>query len=134
MSLIWGNAYFFKEQKLRQYVTGDISRPTQATAEIDEKYAEQLKDCDRKNHQIITWHLNTSIPRLHLHFGQFDTVKEAWTHEDQWYTTIDLSHLYRPTKERSNLKQERGQPVKKFLLKWILFGIINYVWACLEKY
>ena len=41
-----------------------------------DKYIEKLKDLDNKNHQIITWLGNTSIPTIHTQFDAFDIAKD----------------------------------------------------------
>ncbi|MED6197110.1 hypothetical protein PIB30_118152 [Stylosanthes scabra] len=121
---------FLKGRKLWRYVTGDITcpvKPTVAAAttttdstskseeEVQKDFASQLEDWDNKNHQVITWFRNTSIPRIHLQFGRLETAKEVWDHLATRYTIADLSHQYQLLKELNNLKQERGQPIYEFL-------------------
>ena len=58
---------FLIGRKLWRIVTGDITKPTaqDKDKEGDNKFIERLEDCDSKNHQIITWLGNTSIPAIH---------------------------------------------------------------------
>ena len=66
---------FLIGRKFWRIVTGDIVKPVRNTDENDAKYAERLEDWDSKNHQIITWFCNTSIPSIHIQFTEFDTAK-----------------------------------------------------------
>ena len=51
---------FLIGQKLWQIITDDI------TKQDDSKFIECLEDWDSKNHQIIKWLGNTSIPAINL--------------------------------------------------------------------
>ena len=110
---------FFIGRKLWRIVTGDIIKPVkptppmknikdtteyidtdpsdvtvqETTAETD-KYIERLKDWDSKNHQIITWLGNTSIPAIHTQFDAFDTAKELWDFLSTRFQSIGLAHYY----------------------------------------
>ena len=57
---------FLKKRKLWRYVTRDIEAPIQGVAKTATKYIKQLEKWDSKNHQIITWIWNTSIPSIGL--------------------------------------------------------------------
>ena len=46
--------------------------------ESDTKFADRLEDWDSKNHQIITWFRNTSVPAIHIQFADYDSAKEIW--------------------------------------------------------
>ncbi|GKV09272.1 hypothetical protein SLEP1_g20797 [Rubroshorea leprosula] len=81
---------FLKDRKLWRYITGDITLPQKVANETDKKYVDHLEDWDNKNHQIITWFRNTSIPSIHLQFGRYETTKEVWdllvARSDLWKT------------------------------------------------
>ena len=76
----WSQAMssFLKGRKLWRYVTGDIKAPTQGAAETPTEFIVRLEEWDSKNHQIITWIRNTSIPSISLQFGRFDTAHAIW--------------------------------------------------------
>ena len=127
---------FLKGRKLQRYATGDITCPTKATGEADQKFAERLEDWDSKNHQIITWLRNTSIPSIHLQFGQFETAKAVWDHLAQQYTSSISSHHFQLIKELSSLKQEKGQPAYDFLAQmeviWNQLTLSEPMWKDVE--
>ncbi|GKU90371.1 hypothetical protein SLEP1_g4371 [Rubroshorea leprosula] len=108
---------FLKGRKLWRYITGDITLPQKVTGETDKKYVDRLEDWDSKNHQIITWFRNTSIPSIHLQFGRYETAKEVWDLLAARYTTSDLSSQYQLWEELHNLKQERGESITSFYAK-----------------
>ncbi|GKV15773.1 hypothetical protein SLEP1_g26525 [Rubroshorea leprosula] len=108
---------FLKGRKLWRYITGDITLPQKVTDETDKKYIDRLEDWDSKNHQIITWFRNTSIPSIHLQFGRYETAKEVWDLLAARYTTSDLSSQYQLWEELHNLKQERGESITSFYAK-----------------
>ncbi|GKV32397.1 hypothetical protein SLEP1_g41007 [Rubroshorea leprosula] len=108
---------FLKGRKLWLYITGDITLPHKVTDETDKEYVDHLEDWDSKNHQIITWFRNTSIPSIHLQFGRYETTKEVWDLLAARYTTSDLSNQYQLWEELHNLKQERGESITSFYAK-----------------
>ncbi|TYK13837.1 Integrase, catalytic core [Cucumis melo var. makuwa] len=57
---------------------GDITKPTKQDKEDDSKFIERLEELDNKNHQIITWLSNTSIPAIHTQFDAFENAKEYY--------------------------------------------------------
>ncbi|GLT91845.1 hypothetical protein SLE2022_097130 [Rubroshorea leprosula] len=83
----------------------------------NKKYVDCLEDWDSKNHQIITWFRNTSIPSIHLQFGRYETAKEVWDLLAARYTTSDLSSQYQLWEELHNLKQECGESITSFYAK-----------------
>ena len=111
---------FLKGRRLWRYVTGDIVCPTaelidQLEEGTNAKLIDQLEEWDSKNHQIITWFRNTSVPGIHLQFGRFDTAKEVWDHLQHRYTSRGLSRRYQLLKELHDLKQTPGLGVFAFL-------------------
>ncbi|GFY94155.1 hypothetical protein Acr_09g0006010 [Actinidia rufa] len=82
---------FLKGRKLWRYVTGDIKAPTQGAVETPTEFIVRLEEWDSKNHQIITWIRNTSIPSISLQFGRFDTTHAIWDFLVTRYTTADLA-------------------------------------------
>ena len=66
--VLWAQAIssFLKGRRLWRYITGHITEPVKANDDTDEKFADRLEEWDSKNHQIITWFRNTSIPSIHL--------------------------------------------------------------------
>lgn len=106
---------FLKGRRLWRYVTGDKKCPTKGKDDTADAFADKLEEWDSKNHQIITWFRNTSIPSIHLQFGRFENAKEVWDHLKQRYIISDLSHQYQLLKDLSNLQQQTGQPVYEFL-------------------
>ena len=125
-----------KGRKLWCFVTSHFPKPTKQKDEDDNKYLDRLEDWDSKNHQIITWLQNTSIPSIHLQFGQFETIKAVWDHLAQRYTSSDLSHRFQLIKELSSLKQDKGQPVYDFLAQmeviWNQLTLSEPVWKDVE--
>ena len=106
---------FLIGRKLWRIVTGDITKPVKPTPPMDttenidtdpsdvtvqettaetDKYIERLEDWDSKNHQIITWLGNTSIPAIHTQFDAFDTAKELWDFLSTRFQAIGLAHYY----------------------------------------
>ncbi|KAJ1411699.1 hypothetical protein SESBI_21016 [Sesbania bispinosa] len=61
---VLGMKSFLIGRKLWRIVTGDIRKPTKAKDETNEKFVERVEDWDCKNHQIIAWFRNTSIPSV----------------------------------------------------------------------
>ncbi|GKV01836.1 hypothetical protein SLEP1_g14354 [Rubroshorea leprosula] len=52
--------------------------PEKGVEEPDDKFVDRLEEWDSKNHQNITWFLNTSTPSINLQLGRYDTAKEVW--------------------------------------------------------
>ena len=77
---IWSQemSSFLKGRRLWRIVTGSVLAPVQQKDEADNAYWERLEDWESKNHQILTWIRNTSIPSIKLQFARFDTAKEVW--------------------------------------------------------
>uniref|UniRef100_A0A6N2MZ92 Uncharacterized protein n=1 Tax=Salix viminalis TaxID=40686 RepID=A0A6N2MZ92_SALVM len=63
---IQGMKNFLIGHKLWRIVTGDIIKPTKEKDETDTKFADRLEEWESKNHQIITWFCNTSVPAIHI--------------------------------------------------------------------
>ena len=57
---------FLKGRRLCRYVTGDTSKPVTEIGESSATLAKRLEEWDSKNHQILTWIRNTSIPSIRL--------------------------------------------------------------------
>ncbi|KAA0051092.1 UBN2_3 domain-containing protein [Cucumis melo var. makuwa] len=76
--ITWTNQMqsFLIGRKLWRIVTGDITKPTKQDKEDDSKFIERLEEWDNKNHPIITWLSNTSIPAIHTQFDAFENAKE----------------------------------------------------------
>nr|GLL19502.1 uncharacterized protein LOC109839290 [Ipomoea trifida]GMC63109.1 retrovirus-related Pol polyprotein from transposon TNT 1-94 [Ipomoea batatas] len=107
---------FLIGRKLWRIVTGDIVEPTQNVGvEDDDEYVDRLEDWDSKNHQIITWFSNTSIPSIHIQFAKFDTAKQIWDLLSNRYKTTELAHYYQLLTTLNNLRQDSGQSVNDFL-------------------
>ena len=71
---------FLKGRRLWRYVTGEITKPTKQGNEDETKFYERLEEWDSKNHQILTWIRNTTIPSIKLQFGQFETAQKCGTY------------------------------------------------------
>ncbi|GFZ06929.1 hypothetical protein Acr_18g0010990 [Actinidia rufa] len=106
---------FLKGRKLWRYVTGDIKAPTQGAAETSTEFIVRLEEWDSKNHQIITWIRNTSIPSISLQFGRFDTAHAIWDFLVTRYTTADLACQYQLMTSLCRQRQEPGQSISAFL-------------------
>ncbi|KZV40897.1 hypothetical protein F511_05142 [Dorcoceras hygrometricum] len=106
---------FLIGRKLWRIVTGDITTPTKQQDETDDRFADRLEDWDSKNHQIITWFRNTSIPSIHIQFADYNTAKEIWDFLSNRYKTTGLAHYFQLWTTLHNLKQESGQSVNDFL-------------------
>ncbi|GFZ10946.1 hypothetical protein Acr_22g0003440 [Actinidia rufa] len=113
----WSQAMssFLKGRKLWRYVTGDIKAPTQGAAETPTEFIVQLEEWDSKNHQIITWIRNTSIPSISLQFGRFDTAHAIWDFLVTRYTTADLACQYQLMTSLCRQRQEPRQSISAFL-------------------
>ncbi|KAJ1394467.1 hypothetical protein SESBI_34169 [Sesbania bispinosa] len=73
-----GMKSFLIGRKFWRIVTRDIRKPTKAKDETNEKFVERLEEWDSKNHQIITWFRNTSIPSIQVQFTDYNSAKEIW--------------------------------------------------------
>lgn len=51
------------------HVSGQCKALDLKEGETDGAYAPHFEDWDGSNHQIITWHCNTSTPTVHMEFG-----------------------------------------------------------------
>ncbi|PSR91122.1 Enhancer of mRNA-decapping protein [Actinidia chinensis var. chinensis] len=113
----WSQAMssFLKGRKLWRYVTGDIKAPTQGAAETSTEFIVRLEEWDSKNHQIITWIRNTSIPSISLQFGRFDTAHTIWDFLATRYTTADLACQYQLLTSLCRQRQNPGQSISAFL-------------------
>ncbi|GFY84590.1 hypothetical protein Acr_03g0013640 [Actinidia rufa] len=113
----WSQAMsnFLKGRKLWRYVTGDIKAPTQGAAETPTEFIVRLEEWDSKNHQIITWIRNTSIPSISLQFGRFDTAHTIWDFLATRYTTADLACQYQLLTSLCRQRQDPGQSISAFL-------------------
>ena len=113
----WSQAMssFLKGRKLWRYVTGDIKAPTQGAAETPTEFIVRLEEWDSKNHQIITWIRNTSIPSISLQFGRFDTAHTIWDFLATRYTTADLACQYQLLTSLCRQRQNPGQSISAFL-------------------
>ncbi|XP_050888819.1 uncharacterized protein LOC127093974 [Lathyrus oleraceus] len=112
---VQGMKSFLIGRKLWRIVTGDVVKPTQGEDESATKFADRLEDWDSKNHQIITWLHNTSVPSIHIQFNNYDTAKEIWEFLKNRYQTTGLAHYYQLWTTLHNTKQEPGQLVNEFL-------------------
>ncbi|KAJ1398993.1 hypothetical protein SESBI_30636 [Sesbania bispinosa] len=110
-----GMKCFLIGRKLWRIVTGDICKPTKAKNETNEKFVERLEDWDSKNHQIITWFRNTSIPSIQVQFTDYNSAKEIWDFLANWYNTTGLAHYYDLWSTLLNLRQESCQLLNDFL-------------------
>ncbi|WOH05162.1 hypothetical protein DCAR_0624576 [Daucus carota subsp. sativus] len=115
--IIWSQAMrsFLKGKRLWRYVNGDFTIPTKENDEADSKFKDRIEEWDVKNHQAITFFRNSSVSKINLQFGNYDTAKEIWDLLASRYTTSDLSHQYQIMSSLSKQKQEPGQPVADFL-------------------
>ncbi|GFY97211.1 hypothetical protein Acr_11g0015170 [Actinidia rufa] len=113
----WSQAMssFLKGRKLWRYVTGDIKAPTQGAAETPTEFIVRLEEWDSKNHQIITWIRNTSIPSISLQFGRFNTAHTIWDFLATRYTTADLACQYQLLTSLCRQRQDPGQSISAFL-------------------
>ncbi|KAJ6392554.1 hypothetical protein OIU84_026837 [Salix udensis] len=112
---IQGMKSFLIGRKLWRIITGDITKPTKEQDETDTKFADRLEDWDSKNHQIITWFRNTSVPAIHIQFADYDSAKEVWDFLATRYQTTGLAHYYQLWTTLHSLKQGSGQSVNDFL-------------------
>ena len=118
---------FLIGRKLWRIITGDITKPTRETSETDAKFAERLEDWDSKNHQIITWFYNTTIPDIHVQFSDLETAKAIWDFLAVRYQTSGLAHYYQLLMSLNNLKQDPGQSVNAFLAQ------VKPIWTQLSQ-
>ncbi|WOH06591.1 hypothetical protein DCAR_0626019 [Daucus carota subsp. sativus] len=115
--ITWSQAMrsFLKGKRLWRYVNGDFTIPTKEKDEADSKFKDRIEEWDVKNHQAITFFRNSSVSKINLQFGNYDTAKEIWDLLASRYTTSNLSHQYQIMSSLSKQKQEPGQPVADFL-------------------
>ncbi|TYK03354.1 Retrovirus-related Pol polyprotein from transposon TNT 1-94 [Cucumis melo var. makuwa] len=122
---------FLIGRKLWRIVTGDITEPVKPivheTSAEDIQYIERLEDWDSKNHQIITWLGNTSIPAIHTQFDAFDSAKELWDFLYTRFQSIGLAHYYQLHSTLVSLNQEVGQSVNKYL------ATLQPIWTQLDQ-
>ena len=118
---------FLIGHKFWRIITDDIVKPVCNTDENDTKYVERLEDWNSKNHQIITWFCNTSIPSIHIQFAEFDIAKEVWDFLSNRYKTTGLAYYYQLFTTLNSLKQESRQSINDFL------AIIQPIWNQLAQ-
>jgi len=106
---------FLKGRRLWRYATGEITKPTKQEDEDEIKFYERLEEWDSKNHQILTWIRNTTIPSIKLQFGRFETAQEVWDLLSNRYSITDIAHQYQLFEKLSHMKQSSGQSVNDFL-------------------
>ncbi|KAA0058547.1 Zinc finger, CCHC-type [Cucumis melo var. makuwa] len=106
---------------------GDIAKPTKQDKEDDGKFIECLEEWDSKNHQIITWLSNTSIPAIHTQFDAFENAKELWDFLFTRFKSIGLAHYYQLHNNLVNLNQEVGQSVNEYL------AVLQPIWTQLDQ-
>lgn len=113
----WSQAMssFLKGRKLWRYATGDIEIPVKEADEKPNDFMLRLEEWDSKNHQIITWIRNTSIPSISLQFGRFDSAHALWKFLATRYTTADLACQYQLMTSLCRQRQEPGQSISAFL-------------------
>jgi len=115
--ILWAQemSSFLRGRKLWRYVTGNLREPSQAVEEDDDTFAGRLEEWESKNHQILTWFRNTSIPSIKLQFGRLNTAKEAWDLLAGRYSTSDIAHQYQLLGNLHRMRQETGQSINDFL-------------------
>ncbi|XP_031745067.1 uncharacterized protein LOC116405245 [Cucumis sativus] len=125
--ITWANQMksFLIGRKLWRIVTGDITKPT--AKEGDNTFIERLEDWDSKNHQIITWLGNTSIPAIHAQFDAFDDAKILWDFLSTRFKSIGLAHYYQLHSTLVNLNQDIGQSVNEYL------AVLQPIWTQLDQ-
>ncbi|KAL0550370.1 hypothetical protein IC582_014879 [Cucumis melo] len=127
--ITWANQMksFLIGRKLWRIVTGDIIKPTKQDKEDDSKFIERLEEWDSKNHQIITWLSNTSIPAIHTQFDAFENAKELWNFLSTRFKSVGLAHYYQLHNSLVNLNQEAGQSVNEYL------AVLQPIWTQLDQ-
>ncbi|TYJ98054.1 Copia protein [Cucumis melo var. makuwa] len=127
--ITWENQMksFLISWKLWRIVTGDITKPTKQHKEDDSKFIERLKKWDNKNHQIITWLSNTSIPAIHTQFDAFENAKELWDFLSTLFKFVGLAHYYQLHNSLVNLNQEVCQSVNEYLV------VLQPIWTQLDQ-
>ncbi|KAL8155967.1 hypothetical protein AgCh_001136 [Apium graveolens] len=92
----WSQAMrsFLKGKRIWRYVNGDFTIPNKEKDELESKFKDRIEEWDVKNHQVITFFRNSSIFKINLQFGNFETAKEIWDLLASRYTTSDLAHQY----------------------------------------
>ncbi|TYK10332.1 Retrovirus-related Pol polyprotein from transposon TNT 1-94 [Cucumis melo var. makuwa] len=118
---------FLIGRKLWRIVTGDITKPTKQDKEDDNKFIERLEEWDNKNHQIITWLSNTSVPAIHTQFDAFENAKELWNFLSTRFKSVGLAHYYQLHNSLVNLNQEAGQSVNEYL------AVLQPIWTQLDQ-
>lgn len=106
---------FLKGKRLWRIVSDSITKPVKENGEDDKAYWDRLQDWDSKNHQILTWIRNTSIPSITLQFARFETDKEVWELLSTRYYTTNVVHQYQLHEALHNMKQVPGQSINEFL-------------------
>jgi len=74
---VQGMKSFLISRKLWRILTADIAKPIREDKETATKFVDLLEDWDSKNHHIITWLRNTSVPYIHIQFSKYDSAKET---------------------------------------------------------
>ncbi|KAL0546824.1 hypothetical protein IC582_016742 [Cucumis melo] len=127
--ITWANQMksFLIGRKLWRIVTGDIAKPTKQDKEDDGKFSERLEEWDSKNHQIIIWLSNTSIPAIHTQFDAFESAQELWDFLSTRFKSVGLAHYYQLHNNLVNLNQEAGQSVNEYL------AVLQPIWTQLDQ-
>ncbi|TYK29664.1 Zinc finger, CCHC-type [Cucumis melo var. makuwa] len=127
--ITWANQMksFLIGRKLWRIVTGDITKLTKQEKEDDSKFIECLEEWDSKNHQIITWLSNTSIPAIHTQFDAFENAKELWNFLSTRFKSVGLTHYYQLHNSLVNLNQDVGQSVNEYL------AVLQPIWTQLDQ-
>ncbi|KAL0559351.1 hypothetical protein IC582_003960 [Cucumis melo] len=127
--ITWANQMksFLIGRKLWRIVTGDITKLTKQDKEDDSKFIERLEEWDSKNHQIITWLSNTSIPVIHTQFDAFENAKELWNFLSTRFKSVGLTHYYQLHNSLVNLNQDAGQSVNEYLV------VLQPIWTQLDQ-
>lgn len=114
---IWSQemSSFLKGKRLWRIVSGSIAKPSKEKDEDDNTYWERLEDWDSKNHQILTWIRNTSIPSIRLQIARFETAKAVWELLSTRYSTTNVVHQYQLHEALHSMKQASGQSINEFL-------------------
>ena len=118
---------FLIGQKLWHIVTGYITKPIKQNKEKDNKFIERLEDWDSKNHKIITWFGNTSIPAIHAQLMLLMIIKSSGFFLFTRFKSIGLAHYYQLQSTLVNLHQDIGQSVNEYL------AILQHIWTQLDQ-
>lgn len=118
---------FLIGHKLWHIITSGISKSVKLDFEDDNKFIEWLEDWDNRNHQIITWLGNTTIPTIHVQFDAFNNANKLWDFLSTRFQSIGLAHYCQLHSTLASLNQDTRQSINEYL------ATLQSIWTKLDQ-